>query len=694
MSRFLRNTRLPLLALVAGFLSVHWALGEDSGAWTLVDPWLRPRGDLAMAYDTRRSVTVMFGGFHEDDDVYLGDTWEYNGQRWTRKSTNGPAPRSRHRLAYDSRRGVVVLFGGRDAERRYGDTWEWDGVRWTLRSTEGPSPRWWPALAYDEHRGMVVLHGGYDGEYQNDTWEWDGAAWIRRKLDSPPSLTTPSMAYDSARRVMVLFGLSGREQTWEFDGGAWVKRHEEIGITTAASLAYDSLRGVTIRYGDYWGGDTTWKWDGKSWIVASRDGVGDIYAQGMVFDFNRDVILLFGGFLSGSSVAGDTTWEWDGQTWVHRTTGPLGRPDAEMVYDAAREHTVLFGGFHHPPSKEDGQTFAWDGSQWSLLATDGPGRNLSYFAMAYNNRSNTTLLFPGEDDVSTWEWDGAEWTWLTDFGPSSRILHAMSYDQARDAVVLFGGYARREDGEFGLSDETWEWDGGAWSLASSRGPSKRFKHAMAYDTAREVTMLFGGVSRSTANGETWEWDGRGWTLVSDTGPEPRYDHTIVYDEARKLTVLYGGRAGDELFSDLWEWDGIEWRQRQVDGIQPSRFEHAMSYDSGRQRVVLFGGWGEHNERLGDTWEFDPCVGLEKLKARCKADGGGGGVIKATVGTSLPEGSTVPIDNTDVANNTTDRQRATVNARGKAKHKWPEQHGEHAITLADCPRMTQTVVCDP
>ncbi len=120
----------------------------------------------------------------------------------------------------------------------------------------------------------------------------------------------------------------------------------------------------------------------------------------------------------------------------------------------------------------------------------------------------------------------------------------------------------------------------------------------------------------------------------------------------------------------------------------------MTYDSARKRIVLFGGYGENSERLGDTWEFDPCAGLLKLKARCKADGSGGSVIKVTVSTSLSEGSTVPIDNTDLANNTTDRQRATVNARGKAKARWNDQHGEHVITLSDCPRTTQTVTCDP
>ncbi|MCG3130177.1 MAG: hypothetical protein FLDDKLPJ_00926 [Phycisphaerae bacterium] len=686
-----RKTWLPVLVLVSELFSVPQLCASDSGAWTLVDPWLRPRGELAMAYDSGRGVTVMFGGFHEYGDVYLGDTWEYDGQRWTRMSTEGPNPRSACGMAYDSVRGVTVLYGGKDAEGQYGDTWEWDGETWSLRTTEGPGARRLSALAYDEHRGVVVLYGGYGESRKHDTWEWDGLNWSLRTTQSQPELNTPRMVYDNRRRVMVLLGTS---QTWEFDGTDWIQR-EDGPVQSGAGLAYDSARGVTVRYGDYWGNDDTWEWDGVSWVLASQVGVRDVYAQGMAYDSRRGVTVLFGGY--SSVFARDTTWEWNGESWTMRSNAPLGRVYSQMVYHAARGHSVLLGGSRHPSSDDDEYTFAWDGRQWSLLSIPGPGAYSSH-AMIYDTRRDLTLLYGG---TKTWAWDGAAWWLLADTGPSQRFRHAMAYDRARDRVVLFGGDARGDDGEFYFNGETWEWDGAVWTLESTRGPSDRAYHAMAYDSARAVTILFGGNTKRTArrfNGETWEWDGRRWTLVADTGPAPRIEHKIVYDEDRKVAILYGGQGVDgQNFSDLWEWDGVEWRERQVEFPQPSRHSHAMAYDSDRKRMVIFGGWGEHSERLGDTWEFDPCVGLTKLKARCKAGGGGEGeahLIKVTVKTTLPEGSTVPVDNTDVSNNTTDRQRIPVNSRGKAKHKWSDQHGEHTITLADCPRMTQTVTCSP
>src|SRR5262245_14207828 len=109
-----------------------------------------------------------------------------------------------------------------------------------------------------------------------------------------------------------------------------------------------------------------------------------------------------------------------------------------------------------------------------------------------------------------------------------RIGHAMVYDSARDVTVLFGGYNGSQLGE------TWEWNGVQWTFRTNTGPSPRFEHAMAYDSARGVTVLFGGVNAS----DTWEWDGSAWTLRATTGPSQRFGHTMAYDSKRGVTVLF------------------------------------------------------------------------------------------------------------------------------------------------------------
>ncbi|MEK7732068.1 MAG: hypothetical protein AAB363_09470, partial [Planctomycetota bacterium] len=53
-------------------------LAQDCLQWAerTPSPSPGPRNSLAMAYDSARGVTVLFGGF---DGSFYGDTWEWNG---------------------------------------------------------------------------------------------------------------------------------------------------------------------------------------------------------------------------------------------------------------------------------------------------------------------------------------------------------------------------------------------------------------------------------------------------------------------------------------------------------------------------------------------------------------------------------------------------------------------------------------
>ena len=72
-----------------------------------------------------------------------------------------PSPRSGMGMAYDAARGQVALFGGCCGDAGLGDTWTWDGRRWTQRvPAHSPPPRAGLGMAYDAARGEVVLFGG------------------------------------------------------------------------------------------------------------------------------------------------------------------------------------------------------------------------------------------------------------------------------------------------------------------------------------------------------------------------------------------------------------------------------------------------------------------------------------------------------------------------------------------------------
>jgi hypothetical protein len=160
-----------------------WELQGDS--WRLVareGPGGRAR--TAMAYDRRRRQVILFGGVSapsgpNEEQVFLNDTWAWDGQRWTRLAEGGPPGRYAHGMVFDERAGVVLLYGGAAAHRGAPllDMWTWDGNRWTEIRTSGPTPghRYQPVMVYDSTRDRTVLYGGLGGPA--DTWEWDGQRW-------------------------------------------------------------------------------------------------------------------------------------------------------------------------------------------------------------------------------------------------------------------------------------------------------------------------------------------------------------------------------------------------------------------------------------------------------------------------------------------------------------------------------------
>jgi hypothetical protein len=140
--------------------------------------------------------------------------------------------------------------------------------------------------------------------------------------------------------------------------------------------------------------------------------------------------------------------------------------------------------------------------------------------------------------------------------PAARTYHAMTYDAGRGVTVLFGGGAGQGI-TVDLRQDTWEWDGVAWTQREPKGPLPpgRHSHAMAYDTARGVTVLFGGYASSERLQDTWEWDGETWTELTPDGPVPaaRDNTAIAYDAARSVAVLFGGSNSDGDLQDTWEY---------------------------------------------------------------------------------------------------------------------------------------------
>lgn len=170
-----------------------------------------------------------------------------------------------------------------------------------------------------------------------------------------------------------------------------------------------------------------------------------------------------------------------------------------------------------------------------------------------------------------------------------------------------------------------------WVLRTTNGPSPRYANAMAYDSARGVTVMYSGgyvdaTFGYTGYGDLWEWDGSRWRQrttynwtnawhqnsggywVQNYGDTPaaRMQHAMAYDSRRGRVVLFGGRGsngheyGDYAFNDTWEWDGLRWYFRTTNG-PPATFNHHMAYDPARGVTVLCGGAANS---AAVVWEWD------------------------------------------------------------------------------------------
>lgn len=400
------------------------------------------------------------------------------------------------------------------------------------------------------------------------------------------------------------------------------------------AAAHETARGRMIVFGGHASAATqTFEWDGVRWLRAALAGPSPRDSHAMTFDSLRQRVVLFGGVSpSGSGFPpylGDT-WEWDAAGWTLASTGgPHARERHALAYDAARQRVVLFGGTYADTEEflifDD--TWEWDGTTWTAVSTSGPPARFDA-KMAYDAARQRVVLFGGQDGNDflgdTWLWDGTSWTAAPGSGPPCRSYHAMTYDAGRERVVVFGGASPCVNFPF-ITDQqdTWEWDGSAWTQVASSGPGARRFGVMTYDGVRQRSVLYGGWPAAVSPpgggplesdiplGDVWEWDGQTWTQQVTSVPRGRNGHRMAYDASRDVTVLFGGRVsifGYE--TETWEWDGDGWTRRTLGGpIGPNnpqaRGFHSLAYDAARERVWMFGGARDNaGAPVDETWWWD------------------------------------------------------------------------------------------
>ena len=296
--------------------------------------------------------------------------------------------------------------------------------------------------------------------------------WSQRAGSEPGALFAPRLTYDARHHELLLYG--GNEQ-----------------VSNSPT-------------------DRMWKLGATGWVnVCDPCAPGPRVGHGFAYDPKRGVTVLFGG--TDDTTIFDDVWEWDGATWtqIAKTTPPGPRRGVQLVFDSKREQLVLIGG--EGSAGPDDAIYTYDGA-FHAVATGGtrPGQLYSFAAQAtYEPAADELVVSLDNDSLNPSPHDDlfslAGTTWArscTACTGEPRVAEAVIYDRGLGTTLVIGGFR----GDMQTLAGTWRRTGTTFEMIDA-GPPARDTVGIAYDTDRDVIVIYGGngVSCGGDCAETWEY---------------------------------------------------------------------------------------------------------------------------------------------------------------------------------------------
>jgi hypothetical protein len=284
-----------------------------------------------------------------------------------------------------------------------------------------------------------------------------------------------------------------------------------------------------------------------TWTQLSPSGTSPAieFAPAGTYDAASNRLIIYGGCIVHCGSVSPDVWVLTNANGLGGTpawtqlspSAAQGRADHTVVYDPTTDRLIAFGGQlgFFGTDQNDTRTLSnatgrTSPATWTTLAPAGalPGIRADHTAV-YDAAQARMIVFGGQNNVrtccpydirpynDTWVLASAtgttgapSWQQLATSGgsPPARSLHAATYDQANDRLLVFGGRS------WSNVAQSWNTLGDLWELSHANGlgsapvwrqltpagtpPPAIGATAAALDTANQRLLVFGGIDQSDA----------------------------------------------------------------------------------------------------------------------------------------------------------------------------------------------------
>jgi hypothetical protein len=272
------------------------------------------------------------------------------------------------------------------------------------------------------------------------------------------------------------------------------------------------------------------RWDGTDWaVVASPDPTGstETLLNG-VSCTGADACIAVGRAFDGFAQV-TLAERWNGTTWsILPTPNPTGAIYSELLGVSCRSATACtaVGATSNGPRKTS-IVERWDGIEWTIVSSPNPSDSTMTELRGVACVSDTVCTAVGRtaDSFGTVarlveHWDGAGWSIVTSVNSPSvtfSVFHGVSC-VSPSACIAVGTMVGTSGGDVPLVER---WNGASWSTIPAPVPTNTMASdlfAVSCATATACTAVGRGAHATGYSTLVEQWEGTAWSIASSPNP--------------------------------------------------------------------------------------------------------------------------------------------------------------------------------